>query len=122
MHSKEKIKLWLPVIIWAGIIFLFSSQMINKPAPFSWPDFVVKKTAHVTEYAILYWLLFRAISQKYKLVSSKTYWLTLIIVIFYAFTDEWHQTFIPGREGSLRDVSFDTIGGLLSLTQIKKRV
>ncbi|MDZ7586607.1 MAG: VanZ family protein [Patescibacteria group bacterium] len=119
---KEKIKLWLPVIIWAGIIFLFSNQTINKPAPFSWPDFVVKKTAHVTEYAIFYWLLFRAISQKNKLVGKKSFIFSLIIVILFALSDEWHQTFIPGREGTLRDVGFDTIGGLLSLTQIKKQV
>ena len=96
--------------------------MVNKAAPFSWPDFILKKTAHVTEYAIFYWLLFRAISQKYKQISKKTFWLTLILTIFYALTDEWHQTFIPGREGTLRDVGFDTIGGLFSLFQIKKNL
>lgn len=122
MTMKEKLKLWLPVIIWAAIIFWFSSLAINKPAPFSWPDFIMKKTAHVTEYAIFYWLLFRAISQKNKLVGRKSFIFSLIIVILFALSDEWHQTFIPGREGTLRDVGFDTIGGLFSLLQIKKNL
>ncbi len=122
MTIKERLKLWLPVLIWAGVIFWFSSQEINKPAPFNWPDFIVKKTAHVIEYAIFYWLLFRAVSQKNKLINKKSFLLTLILIIFYALTDEWHQTFIPGREGTLRDVGFDTIGGLFGLFQIKKNL
>lgn len=110
---KEKFKLWLPVLVWAGVIFWFSGLAINKPAPFNWIDFVVKKTAHVTEYAILFWLVWRA---------GKSLKLSLAITILYALTDEWHQTFIPGREGTLRDVGFDTIGGLFSWLQIKKNL
>lgn len=113
MTIKEKVKLWLPVFIWAGVIFWFSSQAINQPAPFSWSDFVIKKTAHVTEYAIFYWLVWR---------TNKSLKLSLLMVVLFALSDEWHQTFIPGREGSLRDVGFDTIGGLLSLFQIKKNL
>ena len=113
MMLKEKLKLWLPVLIWAGVIFWFSGLAINKPAPFSWVDFIIKKTAHVIEYAIFYWLVWR---------TNKSFKLSLLVVILFALSDEWHQTFVPNREGTLRDVGFDTIGGLFSLLQIKKNL
>lgn len=113
MIMKEKIKLWLPVILWAGVIFFFSSMALNKPAPFSWADFIFKKTCHVGEYAILYWLVWR---------TNKSFKLSLLLVVLFAFSDEWHQTFVPGREGTLRDVGFDSIGSLLSLNWIKRNL
>ena len=114
MEKWQKVKLWLPVIIWAGIIFGISSQAFNRStAQFSWLDFVVKKTAHVSEYAILFWLTWRA---------NKSLKYSLIMCLLFALSDEWHQTFVPGREGTLRDVGFDTIGMLLSLNQIKKNL
>ena len=120
MISREKIMLWLPVLLWAGVIFFFSSMAINKPAPFSWADFVFKKTAHVTEYAIFYFLIFRAMSNKQQSINKKVFRWSLFLAVLFAFSDEWHQTFVPGREGTLRDVGFDTIGSLLSLTWIKR--
>ena len=122
MTKKGKFKLWLPVVLWAGVIFLLSSLPINKVTTFSWMDFVIKKTAHVVEYAIFYWLSFRAISEKGRKLEKKMFVLPLIMGIFYAFTDEWHQTMVPGRQGTLRDVGFDTIGLMLSLSQIKKNI
>ena len=119
MKSK-KIKLWLPVFIWAGVIFSFASMSINQSESFSWIDFVIKKSAHVTEYAILYWLLFRAMSQNNKDASRKVFIKVFVLTVLYALSDEWHQTFVPGREGTLRDVGFDTIGALISLN-LKKR-
>ena len=120
MIRQEKIKLWLPVILWAGVIFFFSSQAINRPAPFSWTDFIFKKTAHVTEYAIFFFLIFRAMSKNRQEVSKKVFVWSLAIAVLFAFSDEWHQTFVPGREGTLRDVGFDSIGSLLSLNWIKR--
>lgn len=114
MEKWQKVKLWLPVVIWSGVIFGVSGQAINSStAQFSWLDFIVKKTAHVTEYAILFWLTWRA---------NKSLKQTLIMCVLFALSDEWHQTFVPGREGTLRDVGFDTIGMLLSLNQIKKNL
>ncbi|MBU1084784.1 MAG: VanZ family protein [Candidatus Beckwithbacteria bacterium] len=118
--KNKKIKLWLPVLIWAGIIYSFSSMSINKEAEFNWLDFVIKKSAHVTEYAILFWLLFRAMSGDNKNLTKKIFIKVFIFTVVYALSDEWHQTFVPGREGTLRDVGFDTIGALISLN-LKKR-
>ena len=109
----QKLRLWLPVLAWMGVIFAFSAISINGQAKFSWPDFIIKKTAHVTEYAILFWLTYRA---------NKSFKYSLIICLLFALSDEWHQTITPGREGTLRDVGFDSLGTLLSLTWLKSRV
>lgn len=106
----KKFKPWLPAVLWAGVIFFFSSLPINTPSPFSWPDFIFKKTCHVTEYAVLFWLVWRA---------RKSFRLSLVITLFYALSDEWHQTFIIGREGTLRDVGFDSLGMLFSWNFLK---
>lgn len=120
MPLKQKLNLWLPVLIWAAVIFTFSSLPINQPAPFSLTDFIVKKTAHMTEYAILYFLVWRALSNRGTIKDKSLLWKILIVTILYAASDELHQTLIPGREGTLRDVGFDTIGMLISLSQVKK--
>ena len=120
--KTKKLKLWLPVFIWAGVIFSFSSMSINKDSAFSWLDFVVKKTAHMVEYFVLYWLLFRAWSDKNKKIDRKIFVWSMVVAIIYALSDEWHQTFVPGREGTLRDVGFDTIGVLLSASLLKRNL
>lgn len=108
----QKLTLWLPVLVWMGVIFGFSSMPINHQAEFSWLDFIFKKTAHVSEYGILFWLTYRA---------NKSFKSSLIICLLFALSDEWHQTLTPGREGTIRDVGFDSLGMLLSLTWLKNR-
>jgi len=108
------------VIIWCGVIFGLSGLAINKEKHFSWMDFVVKKTAHVVEYFVLYWLVYRAASNKMRLNTKSILIYSFLFTLVYALSDEWHQTFVPGREGTLRDVGFDTIGALLSMSRIKQ--
>jgi len=118
----QKLKLWLPVLVWMGVIFGFSALPINHEAQFSWLDFIFKKTAHVTEYAILYFLVYRAWSSQGKIPTTKIFISSLIFSFFYALSDEWHQTLTPGREGRLRDVGFDSLGMLLSLTWLRSKL
>ncbi len=120
--KNKKLNLWLPVLVWAGVIFSFSSMSINKVSEFSWWDFVFKKSAHVAEYFILFWLVFRAVSDDNNNVSRKVFVKAFVLTVIYAFSDEWHQTFVPGREGTLRDVGFDTLGALISLNLKKRNV
>ena len=103
---------WGPVLLWAGIIFTLSSIPTFPRVPVIWWDFILKKSAHVIEYAIFYWLLRRALPQ-YPILA-------LIIGILYALSDEFHQSFVPGRTAKLTDVGFDTIGILVSWSIIKK--
>ncbi|MDZ4228954.1 MAG: VanZ family protein [Patescibacteria group bacterium] len=118
----QKLRLWVPVIVWMGVIFGFSSLPINHTAEFNWLDFIVKKSAHITEYAILYWLVWRAWSNQGRLPLTRIFVTSLLVTLVYSLSDEWHQTFVPGREGTLRDVGFDTLGMLVALTWLRNKL
>lgn len=76
---------------------------------------VVRKFGHVTEYAILCLLCLRAFRLTgRRRFGSKAAW-SLLVAIAYAATDEWHQTFVPGRVGALSDVAIDAGGALCAL-------
>ena len=74
--------------------------------------FLVRKTAHFTEYAILGSLFFLNLKswQRSKSSTSMNILLSLIFSFLYACTDELHQIFVPGRSAQFRDVLIDTLG------------
>lgn len=74
--------------------------------------FLVRKTAHFIEYAILGSLFFLNLKswQKPKNSTSMNMLLSLIFSFLYACTDELHQIFVPGRSAQFRDVLIDTLG------------
>lgn len=104
--------LWFPVFIWALVIFLFSSQPTTRASQINWQDFIIKKTAHIVEYAIFCTLLYRGLRSQ--LPDKKALKFALIMSILYGASDEYHQSFTPGREPTVRDVIFDTIGASLA--------
>jgi VanZ family protein len=100
---------WLAVIGWMGIIFALSA---NPPLATGFKpvyDFSLKKLAHIAEYAILTALLFWAL-RLHVARRAQAVLIAALIAILYAASDEWHQTFVPGREGTLRDVGIDAVG------------
>jgi VanZ family protein len=104
------LKFWLPVLVWAGIIFWLSS--IPDLESGLEQDFILRKIAHILEYAILTFLLLRAFTKK-RLSIKKIAIYSIIFCIFYSLTDEYHQTFVFGRQGTLKDVGIDSIGILI---------
>ena len=96
---------FLPVLIWAAVIFTFSSVPSLSTHLGTW-DLVLRKAAHLTEYAILAALLRRA---------TGSYFWAFGLAVAYAATDEFHQTFVRGRHGSPIDVGIDAIGVTLGL-------
>jgi VanZ family protein len=96
-----------------GVIFAVSAlPLVAVTTPFEPAhDFTFKKLAHIAEYGILSTLLFRAL---WIHISHKGHALlfAVLIAVLYAFSDEWHQTFVPGREGSFRDVAIDALGAV----------
>lgn len=110
---------WAPVLLWMALIYSVSSQP-SLPGPSgSVESFIVKKSGHVASYAVLAILTWRAFRwQQGALI------LALIITALYGASDEWHQSFVPPRDASLRDVLIDTFGGglgLLALSIVKRR-
>jgi len=120
VKSAEKIILyWLPVILWAAIIFTFSANPTTSTSEIHWQDFLIKKTLHILFFGTLATLLYRAlrVSGVGKFRAGYT---TIIITFLYGVTDEIHQSFTPGRMPRVYDVAFDTIGAILAVFVIWK--
>ena len=103
-------KFWLPPILWALIIYLFSSRPTVVVSEIYWPDFIFKKTVHLIEYGFFFVLLYRALKGTVKKDLFHLAMLAFILATFYALSDEYHQTFIHGRTGTLRDIIIDSSG------------
>lgn len=121
------------MLLWMGLIFVMSHQDGTTSSKTSewvlsllrWLNidyetlkgynlrFYVRKLAHMTEYFILYLLSYRLLRQYY--APSQALWWSLLLTIGYAGTDEFHQTFIPGRVGTIVDVGIDSMGAGLAL-------
>ena len=106
------LKLWGPVILWAGVIFALSSVPSLNSGLGTW-DEVLRKLAHVTEYAILGFLLLRAIGRE---------WPALLVGVLYAASDELHQHFVHGRHASPIDVLIDSVGLLVGIFVVQRLV
>ena len=84
---------------------------------------IIRKGGHVTEYAILAILLWRAIP-KTATPGSNSIWrwpdaaMAQGVCVFFAMSDEFHQSFIPSRTSAIRDVLFDIAGAALGLTVV----
>ncbi|HEV8249015.1 MAG TPA: VanZ family protein [Gaiellaceae bacterium] len=104
MALRRVASAWLPVVAWAAVIFAISSVPSLGTGLGVW-DLVLRKLAHVTEYAVLGFLLARAVP-----LSP-----AFLIGVLYATSDELHQTFVAGREGTPRDVAVDALGVAIGL-------
>jgi VanZ family protein len=100
MARSRLLTVWLPVVAWAAVIFAFSSIPSLSSGLGTW-DYVLRKIAHVTEYAILGALLYRAFEREAPALAAG---------IAYAATDELHQHFVRGRHASVVDVAIDAVG------------
>jgi VanZ family protein len=95
-----RLNTWLPVVIWAALIFTISSVPSLDSGLGVW-DTVLRKIAHVGEYAVLGALLYRAVRREPA---------AIVLGSLYAVTDEVHQSFVAGRHGSPVDWLIDTVG------------
>jgi VanZ family protein len=109
--------LWFPVFVWALVIFAFSARPTTSVSEIHWKDFIVKKTAHVVEFAILAILIYRALINS-GVSKKKAGYYSIFLSVVYGFSDEFHQSFTPGRDPKLRDVIFDTMGAIIAIYSI----
>jgi VanZ family protein len=92
-----------------GLIFFLSAQPDLPHAPGPWLDTLVKKGGHALAFGILAWLYLRGLRERFPATAT----LRLVsagLALLYAASDEYHQTFVPGRKGRLFDVGVDTAG------------
>jgi|WetSurMetagenome_2_1015567.scaffolds.fasta_scaffold393475_1 VanZ family protein len=149
--SKAFVSYWLPVLLWMAVIFSASSDShsyehssrLFEPLLLwlfphlvqGWIDaihYIFRKCGHLSEYAVLALLLWRAIhnARRHKFrqlkeisslqnVQDSWKWdeagLALSIVFLYAAIDEFHQIFVPDRTPLISDVCIDTCGGAMAI-------
>lgn len=116
------------MLFWAAVIFILSadsnpySHIPNRLYSWLWWSklfgrsliFYLGGISHILEYAILSFLFARAFWQRERPTRGQ-FIKAISLVLFYAFTDELHQYFIPGRAFQLVDLALDTLGALLGL-------
>ena len=130
------LKYWLPLLIWLGVIFVDSTDLMSAEHTsrfivpiLLWlkPDMapetirsilvVIRKCAHVSEYAILALLLWRALrsGSTLRLKTSMLFGAVLLGCAVIAASDEFHQSFVTSRTSSVRDVLLDIAGAFIGL-------
>lgn len=136
--QRHRLARYGPLIIWAAFIFIGSTDLLSgantggvlmRPVLWLFPhasqrtvaiyQFVIRKAGHLTEYfifAILAARLFRTSSRE--LLRQRWFWASLLLVIAYSISDEFHQSFYPSRTASIYDSMIDSFGGLLALTML----
>ena len=111
--SARGFRAWAPIVLWAAVIFAFSSIPSLSSGLGTW-DLILRKIAHLSEYAILGALLLRAIQRPA---------VAILAGALYAVTDEVHQHFVRGRHAAWYDVLIDTVGvaiGVLAWSRLRR--
>lgn len=106
---RSTLRLWAPVVAWAAVIFMFSSLSGPAPARIARiPDWVT----HSIVFGILSFLVCRALSGNRPIPLGAAL-LGVVLCTLYGISDEWHQSFVAGRESSGFDVLKDLAGAIL---------
>ncbi|GEN46657.1 VanZ family protein [Alkalibacillus haloalkaliphilus] len=124
----KKLVSWLAVLMWMGLIFYFSHQpgeqsselsgsvvdLVLSIVPFidadtDWVHYLIRKAAHFFIYFVLGILVMNALRVS-GVELKRSAWVTIVVCLLYAISDEVHQLYIPGRSGEVSDVVLDTVG------------
>ena len=107
--------MWTATLLWMGLVFAIGSSLALSMRHGDMLLLSVRKSIHLTEYAVLGWLLWRSATTRNWQSRVATVAFAMAMAIAFAGLDEWHQTFIPGRSGRLLDVGIDTVGAAVGL-------
>jgi VanZ family protein len=137
LRLSDPLKSWLPALFWMALMFTASTDLMSAEHTsrflvpllrWLYPDitwatidhihFLMRKGAHLSEYAILALLLWRAL-RLHRVSVRGSLWpqatLALAVAIAFAATDEYHQAFVASRGASPIDVLIDSCGAALGL-------
>ncbi|MFN2492188.1 MAG: VanZ family protein [Pyrinomonadaceae bacterium] len=139
--SSTILRLWRygPLLLWMAFISLASTHgfsslntsiVIGPLLRWAFPDlsdaglaaihFLIRKAAHVVEYAILAFLARRAfITSSVELLQRRWFQGALSLLLIYSLLDEFHQSFVSSRTASIYDSAIDVAGGLTVLLIFK---
>ena len=139
---NRTLKSWLPVLLWMLVIFIMSTDIGSAAHTSRFVDpflrwlmphisqagiarahFLIRKAGHLTEYAVLGILLWRAWTLPRAGSSAPWRWKTALFALSlsaaYAAGDEFHQSFVPSRGASVQDVVIDSCGAFLGLMVLR---
>ena len=136
MRMRQIVRDWVPALAWMVLIFLGSTDVLSAEhtsrylVPFlHWLDphmpfatiialqTLIRKLGHVTEYAVLAILLWRALrgGRSFQAHLTLLFFVSWLACALFAASDEFHQSFVPSRTSSVHDVMIDTCGALIGL-------
>jgi VanZ family protein len=107
-RKRTLLSLWLPVVLYAGLIFLLSS--LEHPPPLTEQIRFGDKMAHALGYGVFGFLLLRGLKRS---GAPWPLFLAWGIATLYGVSDELHQYFVPGRDADLLDLLADSVGALV---------
>jgi len=143
INIKYKFLPWIPAIVWMVLIFSLSAQPATESDGFSKSiteliietigrilpldletsttadlvsqfNHIVRKMAHFSAYLVLGSLVTNALF-KSGIRGYKAFFYSMMICVLYAISDEFHQLFVPGRGGQIKDVLIDSSGALVGI-------
>jgi VanZ family protein len=104
-----------PPLVLMGVIFYFSAQPhADDAGDLGWFWFLARKLAHLTEYGLLWLACLRALDWRSPRAAAA-------IALAYSISDEFHQSFVPTRDGTPRDVAIDAAGMLIAYLLWRRR-
>lgn len=112
----NRLRYWMPAVVWAGAIFVISGLPPVIPAeekPLLWL-IPTDKLAHAAAYGLLAALVLFALRRAHKMTLPIAALLAILLTSAYGVTDEWHQSFVPGRHAGVDDWVADAIGAALA--------
>jgi VanZ family protein len=104
---------WALVLAWMGLIFFLSSRS-TLPKPSGISSSLEAITGHFTVYAVLAALVAFALADT-GLPTSRRLAVAFLFAVVYGVSDEFHQSFVPGRDPDLFDLMIDAIGAATGL-------
>lgn len=135
--KRSRLLRYGPMVVWAVLIFVGSGDVLSgshtsfllRPLRWLFPGvsletlvfvhLLIRKAGHLTEYAILAILAALAFTTSSRaFLRTRWFWLSLIVVIAYSLSDEFHQLFVPTRGASIHDSMIDTAGGFIGLVLV----
>ena len=114
-NPARALSIWGPPLAVMAVIFAMSAMSSSDPHH-AWYIVVVRKIAHFSEYALLvacWWRALRTVTSPNRALA-----LAYAITVAYAATDEFHQTFVAGRVGTVHDVLIDAAGAAVAVALI----
>jgi VanZ family protein len=106
------IRRWGPALLVMAVIFASSSQPKAVIPDFGEADLTVKKAGHVLVFALLAASWMHGMAWR-RAATWRDAAVAVLLATLYGVTDEWHQSFVPGRNATPVDVLIDGLGALL---------